>query len=420
MAFAQISGILTFAVIFQGGLHPTIADSQEIVPTFRLAQCEVDGDLCIKVTFADREEDLIVADEYHTKGNANHDVYKGKLKNDVTNAKVVVVLSQDPKVKDLIVFKSDKVPGCRKYRVSLKESGEASCTKGLDWEKLGLQKTIRRDNLKPPPINEETRKELFRGTKERQINPDGYKVTAAVYYDDLFKNDFGESADRRIATLMALVDEQFDEMKIEIDVEVIAVEYKEGQNWGQRKGQWDDEVLCEEEGCVAYDIPMASDHNANVYVFITGKSSVDGLGLAWEGVACDKRRYMRTSITKYHKETDHENDHPEDVLAEDEATAETLTHEIGHNLGLKHDFQEDSNGNPIKINGEKVPRQVKGVDCTGYMDYKDHTVGWSTCSYLDFIAFIKSPNFCLSAINKNKDEYYEEERRPRKRFMQRF
>ena len=114
----------------------------------------------------------------------------------------------------------------------------------------------------------------------------------------------------------------------------------------------------------------ASNHNANVYVFITGKNSVDGLGLAWEGVACDERRFMRTSITKYHKETDHDNDHPEDVLAEDEATAETLTHEIGHNLGLKHDFQEDSNGDPIKIDGEKVPRQVKGVDCTGYMDYK--------------------------------------------------
>ena len=102
------------------------------------------------------------------------------------------------------------------FLLNLKESGEASCTKGLDWEKLGLQKTIRRDNLKPPPINEETRKELFRGTQERQINPNGYKVTAAVYYDDLFKNDFGESADRRINTLMALVDEQFDEMKVKL------------------------------------------------------------------------------------------------------------------------------------------------------------------------------------------------------------
>ena len=80
---------------------------------------------------------------------------------------------------------------------------------------------------------------------------------------------------------------------------------------------------------------------------------------------------MRTSITKYHTWRDHSNyDAPEDVLAEDEATAETLTHEIGHNLGLKHDFQEDWSGNPILVNQEKVPRKVKGVDCTGYMDYK--------------------------------------------------
>ena len=88
------------------------------------------------------------------------------------------------------------------------------CTKGLDWEKLGFQKTIRRDNLKPTPIDRETRKESLRGAKERQINPSGYKVTAVVYYDDLFKKDFGEKADTRVDTLMALVDEQFDEMKV--------------------------------------------------------------------------------------------------------------------------------------------------------------------------------------------------------------
>ena len=83
-------------------------------------ECEVDGDLCIKVTFASGEEDFIVANEYHTAGQVNSDVYKGKLRNDATHAKVVVVLSQEPKVQDLIVFKSSKVPGCRKYRLSLR------------------------------------------------------------------------------------------------------------------------------------------------------------------------------------------------------------------------------------------------------------------------------------------------------------
>ena len=100
--------------------------------------------------------------------------------------------------------------------LNFKVSGEASCTKGLDWEKLGLQKTIRKDNLKPPPRNREARKvgSPVGSNLERQISPTGYKVTVAVYYDDLFKKDFGEKADTRVDTLMALVDEQFDEMKV--------------------------------------------------------------------------------------------------------------------------------------------------------------------------------------------------------------
>ena len=108
----------------------------------------------------------------------------------------------------------------------------------------------------------------------------------------------------------------------------------------------------------------ASDHNANIYVFITGFGNPDYLGLAWEGFVCDERRFRRTSITQYHNW-----DWPRDTLAEDEATAETLTHEIGHNLGLKHDFQIDSNGNPVHVNLKRIPRQLNGVDCTGYMDY---------------------------------------------------
>ena len=96
----------------------------------------------------------------------------------------------------------------------------------------------------------------------------------------------------------------------------------------------------------------------------------DGLGLAWQGTLCMERT-DRASITKYHSESQHEqNDHPEDVLAEDEATAETLTHEIGHNLGMGHDFQENDDGPILDGNGKKIYREVNGVDCHGYMDYK--------------------------------------------------
>ena len=37
-----------------------------------------------------------------------------------------------------------------------------------------------------------------------------------MYYDDNFKRKFGEEADTRIDAIMALVDEQFDEMQVKL------------------------------------------------------------------------------------------------------------------------------------------------------------------------------------------------------------
>ena len=85
------------------------------LPTFKLIS-ECDSAMCIKVTFADGEEDTIAANEYHEERHPNHDVFKGKLLS--TKTKAVVILGEGDK-KDLIVFKSTKVPGCRKYRVDL-------------------------------------------------------------------------------------------------------------------------------------------------------------------------------------------------------------------------------------------------------------------------------------------------------------
>ena len=73
--------------------------------------------------------------------------------------------------------------------------------------------------------------------------------------------------------------------------------------------------------------------------------------MAWESVVCSSNKAHRTSITKY--------------LGQDEYTAEVVTHELGHNLALKHDFDDDIK----QQTGQMVPRKVNGVDCAGYMDY---------------------------------------------------
>ena len=96
-------------------LFSSTAMPQGRLPTFQLIS-ECDSAICIKVTFADGEEDMIAANEYHEERHPNHDVFKGKLLS--TKTKAVVILGEGDK-KDLIVFKSSKVPGCRKYRVDL-------------------------------------------------------------------------------------------------------------------------------------------------------------------------------------------------------------------------------------------------------------------------------------------------------------
>ena len=67
---------------------------------------------------------------------------------------------------------------------------------------------------------------------------------------------------------------------------------------------------------------------------------------------------------------------------------------MGHNLGMDHDF---------KGNNENDVRVQDGVECKGYMDYIEHTDGWSPCSVADFTAYInwQEGEFCLEPLGIN-------------------
>ena len=61
-----------------------------------------------------------------------------------------------------------------------------------------------------------------------------------------------------------------------------------------------------------------------------------------------------------------------------------MSHEIGHNLGMKHDFDESHGGDSSACNGE------------GLMSYGTKPQKWSTCSVSDFTAHY---NAILQHIN---------------------
>merc|ERR1719295_32514 len=380
------SFVLALIIVLQWEANPSLAMPQGRLPTFKLIS-ECDSAMCIKVTFADGDEDTIAANEYHEERHPNHDVFKGKLLS--TNAKAVVILGEGDK-KDLIVFKSSKVPGCRKYRVDLEGQGESSCMPGPNWDEIRKNMTAEIDSLTAPfsPYEGIEKRMTEVSTKDRQLNANGYILKVAVYYDDVWKEQFKENAETRIDAIMALVDEQYSEDTFATAVDV---EYAKGKNWNR---QWftgkPGGVLCYRQGCDDYDISAASPHDVNLWVFLTGSASQGGAyGMAWEGFLCHSMKALRTSITKY--------------LWEDEYTAEVVTHEIGHNMALKHDFDD-----AIKENtGNTVPRKVDGIDCAGYMDYVKTTDGWSPCSVQDFTSYVNryGDDYCLAPIeDSNKGD----------------
>ena len=353
-------------------------------PAFTEVNCT--APLCVEVLFNDGSVDKITA----FPSKRSDLVLKGRLGS--TGRKAVIILSDDYDSEITIVFKTDKAKGCTRFSVeNLGGLGKTTCLDHAPLPENGMSERM---------LNERTLdylpedRSLDRSLEEiqldpRELNPNGYNLKVAVYYDDMFADQFLSSAVTRVEAVMAIVDEMYSEkdtLKTEIDVDTIAVEHAKGENWGTKS--WSREVLC--STCPTGKISESSPHDANLYVFLTGSKSKGGLGLAWLGTLCNSSRKKRNSINKYAAGSQ---------KGGDAYTAETIAHEMGHNIGLAHDCK---NGNCAYWSSSYVgPRVIDGKECFGYMDYKDDTNYWSACSVADLTAYInKQQNgFCLEQLN---------------------
>ena len=114
-----IKRLLSKSYHFQG-----LEVKSDDLPNFKkLTECE-SAALCIRVTFANGDEDMITANEFHGERHAKHDVYKGTLAS--TMAKVVVILKDESHEKDLVVFKCKKAHSCHNFRVDLEVRSQNS------------------------------------------------------------------------------------------------------------------------------------------------------------------------------------------------------------------------------------------------------------------------------------------------------
>ena len=109
----------------------------------------------------------------------------------------------------------------------------------------------------------------------------------------------------RIEAIMAIVDEMYSEkdtLKTELEVKTVAIEHAEGKNWGLEDWYSNFTPWSRRAKKPEYDlskIAIDSPHDANIYVFITGRRSLSGLGLATLDSVCDNQRRRRVNINKY-------------------------------------------------------------------------------------------------------------------------
>jgi len=389
-------------------VHRSRARADDVLPTFeKVADC--DGDLCIKFTYAkegETVEDVLVL----KKQEGSNYIYTGAMQG---NGDIEGTVIDNNDGKHTIKINIGSFIKCNDFMVNL-DNGEVKCSRGGqhingDEDRILLDPTVDRSDTNTGLLIDLT----------DYFNDTGIPVKVLYTFDEAFYDAFdGENdktGDEYISEVLALTKQAFADTTLKAylgrKINIVGSSKKYDSTFSQDADLTDTAFStlanAEEEG--SYDL----------FTFITHPGAA---GVAYSSMVCEYGNSNRISFNKAYGSTQCNNYNPPETLDCTVAeritlTAETIAHELGHALGMDHDFDQttyDSSGTytyrKYGIDGagsdscSSDSTDSDCDDCRGLLDYVDDGVGWSKCSSRDFSRYLtdggeRTPN-CLTQAHE--------------------
>jgi len=130
----------------------------------------------------------------------------------------------------------------------------------------------------------------------------------------------------------------------------------------------------------------------DAYLYVMGESTNGGGGVSIAGTVCNAQVKQRIGMVMGPQKTDSECSNGCTNSVRMSVLGKTAAHELGHILGMDHDFDNKAYRAGLRSNQRIYNyRNYKGTSCKGgLMSYAEPRSGWSLCGQRDFSRYLTS------------------------------